>query len=205
MLIISEAEKKDVSEIVEIHLKAFEGFFLSFLGRGFLKYLYQHFIIHESSSLLIAKEKNQILGFLAYSESLSDFYKTLLISRFFVLGWYSFMGVCRNPKIIFKLLKALNYSKKAKSDEKYLKLSSIGVLPDIKKGVGSMLINKLKENAKKKFRAKGYRYIYLETDSENNEIANKFYQKNNFILYETYFTSEKRKMNIYRYSIIGEV
>ena len=35
-----------IDEIVDIHMETFTGFFLTFLGKGFLKQLYKGFIEH---------------------------------------------------------------------------------------------------------------------------------------------------------------
>lgn len=185
-----------VENVVDIHVRSFKSFFLTFLGKGFLKQLYKHFINHKNSGLLLALENDKILGFLAYSENLSDFYKTLLRKKFFILGWYSFLAFIKDPKIMFRLLRAFTYSKKVQKKEKYIELSSIGVLPDQEnKDIGTNLINKLKEILKDS----ECEYIKLETDAENNEKVNKFYVKNNFILKGMYITLEGRKMNEYRF------
>lgn len=204
MIEIRNAEIEDIQKVVEIHLKAFKGFFLSFLGEGFLKHLYKHFIIHNNSNLLIAKQDAEIVGFVAYSANLSDFYKTLLKQNFFSMGWYSFCGACRNPKIILKLLRSFTYSKAAKKEEKYIQLSSIGVLPEIKSGVGSILISGMKKDIEDNFKEQGYSYIHLETDAIENESVNNFYKKNGFEYYETFVTAEGRKMNDYRYYLIDK-
>lgn len=54
-----------VEQIVAIHLSSFPGFFLTFLGKGFLKYLYKGFILHPDSGILVAKEESHVVGFLA--------------------------------------------------------------------------------------------------------------------------------------------
>lgn len=194
MKIILLEEKEKIEEIVNIHMKAFSGFFLTFLGKGFLKKLYEHFIFHKESGLIVAIDNGNIVGFLAFSMNMSDFYKTLLKRRFFSLGWYSFIATLKNPKIMFRLLRAFTYSKTSERKEKYLELSSIGVLPNQEgKKIGSNLIEKLKEI----FKNSDCEYIKLETDAINNEKANNFYLKNEFILKESYETPEGRKMNEY--------
>ena len=45
-----------IDEIVDIHMETFTGFFLTFLGKGFLKQLYKGFIEHNKSGLIIAVE-----------------------------------------------------------------------------------------------------------------------------------------------------
>lgn len=189
--------KKRIPEIVDIHMETFTGFFLTFLGKGFLGELYKGYIEHEGSGILVAVDnKNRIIGFLAYSNDISAFYKFLIKRHLLVFAWYAGLGFLRKPRVFFRLLRAFTYSREAKRDEKYIELSSIGVSPSNKNhGVGSKLIDSLKERTD--FRK--YDYIKLETDAINNEGANYFYQKNGFILDHAYETHEGRKMNEYRW------
>lgn len=189
--------KKIVNEVVEIHLTTFPEFFLTFLGKGFLKQLYSGFIEHNNSNLIIAmNSENKVLGFLAYSNDLSGFYKYLIKKKIIFFAWYSMIAFFKKPKILFRLLRAFSYSKKSERNEKYVEISSIGVEPKNKNlGIGSVMIKKLIENVD----FENFEYIKLETDAENNMIANCFYKKNGFDLFSTYETPEKRKMNEYRY------
>ena len=52
---VKSAEKKLINDIVTIHLNTFTGFFLSFMGRGFLNQMYQSYCNHNESGLLVAK------------------------------------------------------------------------------------------------------------------------------------------------------
>lgn len=189
--------RKRIPEIVDIHMETFTGFFLTFLGKGFLGELYKGYIEHEGSGILVAVDnKNRIIGFLAYSSDISAFYKFLIKRHLLVFVWYAGLGFLRKPRVFFRLLRAFTYSRETKRDEKYIELSSIGVSPSNKNhGVGSKLIDSLKERTD--FRK--YDYIKLETDAINNEGANYFYQKNGFVLDHAYETHEGRKMNEYRW------
>lgn len=185
-----------VEEVVEIHMKTFTGFFLTFLGKGFLKQLYKGFIEHSKSGLIIAVENSKVLGFCAFSEDLSGFYKYLIKKRLIYFAWYAIGAFFRKPKVLFRLLRAFTYSSESKREEAYVELSSIGVLPEAKnKGVGSKMIQHLYDNCDKTM----YDYIKLETDRDNNEGANYFYVKNGFVLDHAYETLEGRGMNEYRY------
>ena len=190
-------DKKYIDKIVEIHMKTFTGFFLTFLGKGFLKQLYTGFMDHKGSDVIIAfDEVKQPVGFLAYSEDLSGFYKYLIKRRFFQFAWYAFLGFLRKPKIFIRLMRAFTYSGNSERKEKYIELSSIGVLPEVKnQGAGSMMIQYLYGLSD----GSEFEYIKLETDKENNEGANHFYQKNGFKLDHSYETPEGRSMNEYRY------
>ena len=184
-----------VDEVVEIHLKTFTGFFLTFLGRGFLKQLYKGFIEHEKSGLIIATEVGKVVGFCAFSEDLSGFYKYLIKKRLIYFAWYAMGAFFRKPKVLFRLLRAFTYSSESKREETYIELSSIGVEPDVKnRGIGSSLIRFLYDISDKDL----FEYIKLETDRDNNEGANYFYQKNGFVLSHSYETPEGRGMNEYR-------
>lgn len=201
MKVIALDNKKRVKEIVDIHMKSFKGFFLTFLGKGFLDKLYKGFIGHEGSELLAAvNDEGDIIGFLAYSNDLSGFYKYLIKIYLVPFAWYAILGVFKNPKILFRILRAFSYSNGAKRTEEYIELSSIGVLPEKEGiGIGTNLINALKE----KVDSSQYKYIKLETDVEDNEEVNCFYQKNGFVLNHEYETHEGRKMNEYRFYLVN--
>lgn len=186
--------ENEIKQVVEIHMKVFKNFFLSFLGERFLEVMYREFFFDEDSGIIIASEEGKIVGFLAYSCNLSNLYKKMLRHNFITLGYLSSIAVIRKPNIVFRILRAFKYSKKALRKEKYVNLSSIGSLPN-KKGVGSILINELKNT----FYKKEYKYIKLETDKVDNVKVNHFYIKNKFILADSFVTPEGREMNEYRY------
>ena len=194
---VDKKDKRAIDRIVDIHLKTFKGFFLTFLGKGFLRLMYSCYTVHTESDLLVATEENgEILGFAAYSSNLSGLYKFMLGRKFLPFVWYAFLAFLRRPKTFFRLFRALGKSKEVARTEKYVELSSIGVDPDYKRGgVGSALISYLKTAID----YSEFAYLTLETDADNNEGANSFYQKNGFKMVRTYQTREGRKMNEYRY------
>lgn len=63
--------------------------------------------------------------------------------------------------------------KESERDENYVELASIGVRPDVAYRVVLKLIDTLKNNVD----FKKYKYITLETDAVDNEIANRFYRE----------------------------
>ena len=77
-----------------------------------------------------------------------------------------------------------------------MELASICVEPEMSgQGIGSILINYLKSIVDFDV----YSYINLETDADHNDLANRFYIKNGFVLYRVYSTTEGRKMNEYHF------
>lgn len=195
--LVDSKEKATINEIVQIHLDTFEGFFLTFMGRGFLKCLYKCYCQHKESGLLIAVENDAPIGFLAYSGDYSGLFKFMIKKKLIPFAWYSLGAFLGKPKVFIRLIRAFLKSDEVKREEKYVELASIGVKPENKsKGVGTALIDELK----KMVDFDRYSYISLETDAENNEPANLFYVKNGFEMTRTFETKEGRKMNEYRFT-----
>lgn len=193
---ITESEKDIIDSIVSIHIKTFTGFFLTFMGKGFLRLMYCSYTEYQESGIIVAWEEEKPVGFLAYSGDLSGLYKYMLKKRIVPFAWYSLGAFFRKPAVFMHLIKAFLKPGESMRDERYVELASIGVDSEIKsKGVGSKLIDALK--AQVDFNT--YAYITLETDAVDNEVANHFYRKNGFELEREYETSEGRKMNEYRY------
>lgn len=193
---VKSEEKNLINDIVEIHLNTFTGFFLTFMGRGFLNQMYRAYCEHNESGLLVAEENEKAIGFLAYSSDFSGLYKFMIKTRLIQFGWYSVGAFLRRPSAFMHIIKAFMKPSEAKREEKYVELSSIGVNPAIKsKGVGSLLIDDLK----KRVDYQKFAYINLETDAVNNEGAIHFYEKNGFVLAREYVTDEGRKMYEYRF------
>lgn len=190
-------DKKIIEQIVKIHLETFEGFFLTFMGKGFLKQMYSSYIRHDKSNILVAIDENVVVGFLAYSEDMSGLYKHMIKRRLIPFAWYSLGAFLRKPKVFIRLIRAFLKPGESKREESYIELASIGVDPQAKgQGIGTKLIERLKDEVD--FSA--FAYITLETDVENNEYANKFYRKNGFNVEREFETREGRKMYEYRYT-----
>lgn len=196
---VKSEEKELINDIVSIHLNTFTGFFLTFMGRGFLNQMYRSYCDHEESGLLVAEEDGKAVGFLAYSGNFSGLYKFMIKTRLIPFGWYSVGAFFRRPSAFMHIIKAFLKPSEVKRDEKYVELSSIGVDPTIKsKGVGSLLIDELKKIVD----FNKFAYITLETDAVNNDGAIHFYEKNGFVRERMYETDEGRKM--YEYRFVGE-
>lgn len=200
MVHIRELEKRDksaVNEVVQIHLDTFQGFFLTFMGRGFLRQLYRSYCQHDASGLLGAfDEEEKLVGFLAYSSQLSGLYKFMIKKRLIPFAWYAMGAFFRKPKVFMRLVRAFLKPGESCREEAYIELASIGVNPETKgMGIGSQLVNGLKGRVD----FKQFSYINLETDAVNNEAANRFYEKNGFVLHRKFQTHEGREMNEYRF------
>ena len=197
---VKSNEKELINEIVTIHLNTFTGFFLTFMGRGFLKQMYQAYCDYDESGLLVAEEGGKALGFLAFSSNFSGLYKFMIKTRLIQFGWYSIGAFFRRPSAFMHIISAFLKPGEVKREEKYVELSSIGVDPNVKsKGIGSKLIDALKDNVD----FNKFAYINLETDAVDNEGAIHFYGKNGFVRERMFETDEGRKM--YEYRFVGEI
>ena len=193
---VKSEEKELINDIVSIHLNTFTGFFLTFMGRGFLNQMYRSYCDHDESGLLVAEDNGKAVGFLAYSGNFSGLYKFMIKTRLVPFGWYSAGAFFRRPSAFMHIIKAFLKPSEVKREEKYVELSSIGVDPTIKsKGVGSLLIDELKKIVD----FDKFAYITLETDAVNNDGAIHFYEKNGFVRERMYETDEGRKMFEYRF------
>ena len=194
---ISRWEHKPINEVVQIHLDTFTGFFLTFMGRGFLKQMYSAYCSHNKSGLYVAFADGKPVGFLAYSSDMSGLYKYMIKKRLIPFAWYAAGACLRKPKTFMRIVRAFLKPGESKREEAYVELASIGVSPHGKnQGIGTQLIQKLiLETDFEK-----YAYICLETDVVDNDSVNQFYQRNNFAWVRTYETPEHRQMNEYRYS-----
>ncbi|MDY4531601.1 MAG: GNAT family N-acetyltransferase [Enterocloster aldenensis] len=193
---IENSEQNIINDVVEIHLNTFEGFFLTFMGKGFLKLMYRSYIEYKDSGILVAFQDNVPIGFLAYSGDLSGLYKYMIKKRLISFGWYSLAAFFRRPTIFMRLVRALLKPAETERSERYVELASIGINTKFKSaGVGTGLIDELKNRVD----FTKFEYITLETDALNNEAANYFYKKNGFRVMRTFQTKEGRKMYEYRF------
>ena len=126
MIVQSLSDRKSVEKIVNIHMESFMGFFLTFLGRGFLKLFYRGFLEYKNAGILAAyNDRMEIIGFVAYTDELSKFYKFLIKKKLLGFAWYGFLGFLRKPKIFLRLLRAFLAPGNSQREEKYMELSSI--------------------------------------------------------------------------------
>ena len=104
--------KKSIPGIAMLHKKAFKGFFLTKLGVPFLKTLYTGFFEDDKSGILIANDKDKLIGFLAYSEDYPRFFKQLIKKHIIRFAVCSAGAAIKHPSFIKRILGAFK-----KSDE----------------------------------------------------------------------------------------
>jgi ribosomal protein S18 acetylase RimI-like enzyme len=193
---IRKMTQHDINQVVNVHLAAFENFFLTFLGRNFLIVLYS-FIVSEKSGIAFVAEPNdkrEIVGFVAGTDEPVGFYSRAIRKRAINFAIAAMPAIAKRPVIILRLLRALQKPSEAKERVNVSELMSIAVLPQTTmRGVGSDLEAVFCLEAKKRNSTN----VMLTTDSKNNDRVNTFYMSRGYKLFNQYITPEGRKMNNY--------
>src|SRR5438045_6813397 len=96
-------ERGDLSDVVVIHLSAFPGFFLSFLGPRFLGELYAA-TMREGLALVVTID-GRIAGFAAGTVVSESFYRRLLRRRFLHLAPALAPPTLRRPHPLLRVVR----------------------------------------------------------------------------------------------------
>lgn len=192
MIEVREATSKDVPQIVDIHLNAFPGFFLSSLGKGFLKLYYTAFITHKDGVLLVADKDSEVIGFAAGSVLSSGFYSRIIKANFFKFALRGVGLLFTRPKNLLHVFKNMTKESSDYNDTgQYSELISIGVNPQVQRsGAGRALLTKFEETIE----GKGSKMISLTTDYYDNEKALAFYKSMDYTVWYDFITYPDRKM-----------
>ena len=183
----------DVPDVVRVHLVAFPGFFLSFLGPRFLSLFYEECVRQEEIAC-VAISQGQIAGFVMGSAHPAQFYAGLVKRRAPRFAVVALPAVIRQPRIALRVVRALGKPREARRIDGTATLMSLGVAPDRHgQGVGRGLVAAFLEEA----RARGSSRVDLTTDKASNEKTNEFYRRSGFVVDREITTPEGRVLNEY--------
>lgn len=190
---VRKATLEDVDEIVKIHQSAFKDFFLTSLGRGFLRLYYSTFIKSNDGIVYCAEKEGTIAGFSACSYVSRGFNIKLIKNNIFGFGMEALKLLFTKPKAILRLVKNLNKednSGTVKDEGEYAELYSIAVNPLCQGGgVGKFLLTVTESDVKEHNDR-----ISLTTDYFDNEKAIGFYHSLGYADYYEFITYPDRKM-----------
>lgn len=171
---------QDIAQVVDIHIEAFPGFFLTLLGRRVLSHYYKTVLMFPQNVAQVVENRNElILGFVVGFTDPQGFYilfkkqrKKLIISIL--------LALLRRPYLLKKISNNANRIKNQTADfPAVTELSSIAVSPRSgKRGIGSRLLQSFVETA----RISSINPISLTTDAENNASTRQFYERAGFTL-----------------------
>ncbi|MFH0939737.1 MAG: GNAT family N-acetyltransferase [Planctomycetota bacterium] len=184
-----------VPAVVNIHLRCFPSFFLTFLGPRFLTLLYGEVLRQSEHVALVAvKGDGEVIGFVSGVVGPAGFYGRLARRRWFSFGTASLGAVLRRPLILKRLVRALWWSYDVRQVAAPAAFVSLAVVPKTEgRGVGRALVLRFLEE----MRGKGVPKVSLVTDRDNNDRVNEFYCKLGFSLTRNFVTPEGRSMNEY--------
>lgn len=184
----------DVKEIVNIHLKSFPGFFLTFLGPHFLHEYYVALLNDPAGFGFVHINLGNITGFVAGASEPSMFYSRLLRKRWWRFAFAVLIPALRNPLIIPRLFRAFRKSQDVSKRTDVGTLMSIAVDPNVQgHGIGRMLVESFLTEAIRR----NLKQVDLTTDRENNLSVNQFYVHMGFRCSRVFVTPEGREMNEY--------
>ena len=197
MITIRTANPEDIPAIVDVHIQAFPGFFLTLMGRPFLRLLYQGFMQSRQGMVHVAvNAQGHVVGFVAGTSQPQGFFKQLLVKQWFRFGLAAVWPLLRRPSLVgVKLWSALFYRGESLPDlPNAALLSSLGVHPQAhRQGLGRQLVAAFVAWSLRQ----GCPAVYLTTDQSNNTKANAFYLECGFQLAGTCKRPPNRILNRY--------
>ncbi|MFH1615848.1 MAG: GNAT family N-acetyltransferase [Planctomycetota bacterium] len=189
-------EARHIKDVVNLHIRAFEGFFLSSLGPTFLKLYYESFLNNSNGVALVAENKKneKPIGIIIGQIDPETFFRELFIKKWWVFGLAAVPAILRKPRIIFRIIRAAWFRGNAPKGPDRAYLASICVDPaEQRHGIGRALV----ENWVKEIEKTAIRGCYLTTDANENEIINAFYQRSGWTIETTFTTPQGRQMHRY--------
>jgi glycosyltransferase involved in cell wall biosynthesis/ribosomal protein S18 acetylase RimI-like enzyme len=193
--IIRSATTRDLHDIVTIHRKAFDQFFLTRLGPGFLR-MYYELVLGYRAGIVLVSEKHGILnGFVCGFVDPAEFYRLMWRHRR-ALAAPAMRAVLRRPWLAVNVMHAVRRLQTSAEQwpPKSCELSSIAVAPEeAGNGLGKTLLRAFLDHSWSK-RAQS---VYLTTDAEANERANALYREMGFRQSRRFLQRKGRWMNEY--------
>lgn len=189
---IRAADKSDFKILADIHVKAFDDFFLTSLGVGFMRAYYKASLQNRDSIAFCATDEDgEIIGFSSGCAQAAGFHKRLLTDNFFLFLNQAIILLFTRPKAIIHLARNLDKNGNPTDDGRYAELLSIAVLPESKgSGVGKALINAFEVEAQ----SRGCKKISLTTDYTGNQVVLSFYKNAGYEVFYEFTTYPHRKM-----------
>lgn len=195
-MIIRLANKIEANQIEKIHRREINQGFLSQLGVKFLSKLYEAMILSKNSFVVVAKENDEVIGFISGCSNVKNFYKDFL-KRYTLWAIIILLPKFLNFATIKKIVETLKYSKKEEKDLPETELLVIAVKKEFHgQGVAikmfDFFINELKKRGIKEFRV---------VVGENLSRAIGFYEKVGFKFHSNITIHQNNLSRIYIYTI----
>ena len=183
---IRPASAQDLPAIVRVHVRAFTGFFMTRLGRPFLKTYYGMVLAHPRGILLVAEGATGVEGFAAGFTDPSRFYASLR-GHAVRLAVVAAAGITMRPalwpRLVRTALGVLRSRGSFAAGTDSCELASLAVCPSVKsRGTGRALVAAFMSEAT----ANGAARVYLTTAASGNARVNDFYRRLGFTAADSY-------------------
>ncbi len=191
-IVVRAAQRQDVKAVAQLHIKAFEDFFLSGLGGSFLAVYYKAVLKSCDGLLFVVENKGKVIGFCAAAKRSKGYNKRLVKDNLFLFGIQGIKLSVTKPKAVVRLLKNFEKHDLTQKDEgDYAELYSIAVDPEVQgSGVGKRLLQLLESELKES----GIKELSLTTDCCNNDNVIAFYKSVGYNVMYEFMTYPHRKM-----------
>lgn len=189
---IRKVTKHEINQVVTIHKKAFNDFFLTQLGDKFL-WVYYYSVSKNKNSILIGYyDDEKLLGFSCATFLSRGFHKNLVKENLLRFGIIGIKLIFTKPGSLIRILKNFSKSNKSiKDDGNYAELLSIGVYPGIQgSGIGKQLLTELE----RQLSFNGIKLLSLTTDFYKNDKTIGFYKSLGYEIMYEFIAYPNRKM-----------
>jgi ribosomal protein S18 acetylase RimI-like enzyme len=169
----SDFSPAEIKEVVEIHRKELSEAFLSQLKGRLLEHLYAFVVTDPSSFLIIAKDNNKVVGYIAGTAKIGGFYKRF-VKKKFLQAIISLLPNFLSFRVLKGLFETLFYPTKAElSNLPEAEIISFTVRKEYR---GTGLAHKLFDEAMTCFKQMGVNSLTIVTGITQIS-AQKFYEK----------------------------
>lgn len=189
---IRKISDTDIPKVVDIHISAFQGFFLTRLGPSFLT-LYYRSVLHSPQGVILGYfENGELCGFAAAAKVAKGFNSSLIKANAGSYIWVGIKILFTSPLSILRLVR--NMTKKSdnvEDDGAYAELFSIGVSSSHqRKGIGRQLLSALEADLS----SQDINRLSLTTDYYNNDKAIGFYESMHYKVMYDFIAYPNRRM-----------
>lgn len=184
-MITQSLTQAEVPAVVAIHLEAFPGYFMSFLGKRFLTIYYNELAESPYGFGAVCLDNQAgatgtVAAFAVCVASPRYFYQDMLRKKWPMITISVIPALLKKPCILLKLLKGLAYPKKSPAEKNVAILTSIGVSAKFQgAGAGSLLLQAVEKTA----RERGIKFFSTGAKRSQEKVVS-FYLKHGFIIDE---------------------
>ncbi len=196
IMTLRRAQPNDYTSIAKLHRDRITTGFLSSLGLPFLSRLYEAINNEAGAYVLVAEEKNDIVGFIAGAADVRGLYKKILLKRWFFVIVPLIRYMC-DAAVVRKMVETALYGFKRDTSEQSTgtcaaELLSVAVGNELQgRGIGKKMVMELETVFKENDVAK-YKVVTFSLDG----LSNRFYTSCDFRFAKT-FTHHGNLMNEY--------